>query len=266
MQLSIESASKQPYQGSAIYTGKVIHNRFTPKKHRFDSSLFMLALDVAEVEKSQESQGVFGFSWYHPLRFVQKDYIKSEPKLLSQRIKDKVISLGGHADIERTLMLVQVRCFGLYFSPVNFYFCYDNADNCTQMLAEVSNTPWNERHYYLVDLKEKNTDLVTKKVFQVSPFMDINMNYIWHINAPEKETDKLLVKIQNQQKNKLSDEYEKVFEAGLVLRKKAFNKKNLFKSWVKIPVMTGKIVISIYWHALRLFLKKVPFIGYQKIS
>ena len=134
-----------------------MHRRFSPKKHSFDYRLFMLALDVADVEKAQGGFGVFGFSWYRPLRFVEKDYIKgsvkervtSDPLSLNDRIKMKVQQLKGYADIKRIVMLVQVRCFGIYFSPANFYFCYDQDDKCTQMLAEVSNTPWNERHYYL---------------------------------------------------------------------------------------------------------------------
>jgi len=250
----------------AIYAGSVIHKRYTPRNHSFNSTLFMLALDVEEIQNTTQSIGLFGFNWYHPLRFVEKDYIKSEPGLLLARIKHKVINLKGHAEIKRVLMLAQVRCFGLYFSPVNFYFCYDNNDQCTQMLAEVSNTPWNERHYYLVDLLEKDKPLTSKKVFQVSPFMDLDMDYIWHVKAPDLNDNKLLVKIQNERTDKLSGEVSKIFEASLLLKKQQFNKRNLFKIWAQLPVMTGKIVISIYWQALKLFIKRIPFIGYQTIN
>jgi len=247
-----------------IYTGEVTHKRFSPKQHYFNSSLFMLGLDAHEIQNNKQPIGIFGFAWYHPLRFIEKDYIKSEPGELSERIKQKVIKLNGHSEIDRILMLVQVRCFGLYFSPVNFYFCYDKNDICTQMLAEVSNTPWNERHYYLVDLLDKKNPLTTKKVFQVSPFMDLNMNYLWRVNPPKKNNKHLLVKIQNQVLDKHSGQSNKIFEANLVLKKYKLNKYNLIKAWIKIPIMTFKIFVSIYWHALRLFLKKVPFIGYQK--
>jgi DUF1365 family protein len=224
----------------------------------------MLALDIDDVDNCSKSEGVFGFSWYNPLRFLEKDYLRGEPFPLSVRIKNKVSKLNGHKDISRILMLVQVRCFGIYFSPANFYFCYDKDNNCTQMLAEVSNTPWNERHYYLVDLLKDKSQQITNKAFQVSPFMDLNMRYAWQIKPPIDDESKLLVKIENQRFDEKSASSQRLFDASLILKKQPFNKRNLIKIWLQLPVMTLKVVLGIYWQALKLFMKKIPFIGYQK--
>ncbi len=252
-----------------IYTGKVYHQRFSPKQHSFNYKLFMLALDVEQMDKLQGATGVFGFSRFKPLWFNAKDYLRSdndsknshhsEPNTLTARITDKVQQLGGSDDISRITMLVQVRCFGIYFSPANFYFCYNHNDDCQQMLVEVSNTPWHERHYYLVDIKQKH---ICEKEFQVSPFMDLNMRYHWRVKPPE--TDKtLLIDIEN---HKTHGDMNKVFAAGLAMQAKPLTAKNIFKTWCSLPVMTMKIIASIYWQAVKLFVKRIPFIGYQTLA
>lgn len=254
-----------------IYTGTIFHRRYTPKNHSFNYRLFMLALDVEQMDQQNGATGVFGFSCFKPLWFNAKDYLKagqdsktknyhkSEPKPLFARITNKVQQLKGNAEISRITMLAQVRCFGVYFSPANFYFCYNKNNECEQMLVEVSNTPWHERHYYLVDITKKD---VCEKEFQVSPFMDLNMRYHWRVKPPELN-NKLLIKIEN---HKTHGDMKKVFEAGLAMQPKSLTAKNIFKTWCSLPVMTLKIVTSIYWQALTLVIKRIPFFGYQTLA
>ena len=234
----------------------------------------MLALDVEQMDKlARGSRRIFGFSRFKPLWFNANDYlqvlklIKESKNLaprvnltsLTARITNKVQQLNGNGDISRITMLVQVRCFGIYFSPANFYFCYNHNDDCQHMLVEVSNTPWHERHYYLVDIRQKH---ICEKEFQVSPFLDLNMRYHWRVKPPE--TDKtLLIDIEN---HKTHGDMNKVFAAGLAMQAQPLTAKNIFKTWCSLPVMTMKIIASIYWQAVKLFVKRIPFIGYQTLT
>ena len=167
---------------SAIYLGAVRHRRYTPSEHRFSYPMYMLALDLDEIELVESQINVFSSKKFRPLRFNRNDYLGDFDLPLKQAVMNKIDELGGDsAAINKVIMLGQVRCFGLYFSPVNFFFCYQG-NEAVYMLAEVRNTPWNERHCYLVDINEPKQ---TKKQFHVSPFMELDMDYRWQIKPPQ---------------------------------------------------------------------------------
>ncbi|MGB0866416.1 MAG: DUF1365 domain-containing protein, partial [Granulosicoccaceae bacterium] len=210
-----------------------------------------LWLDLDELEKMPDLGFWFSTKKRAALRFLSSDYLNPEQPLNKDNVWAMVSSLGGEDFGGKVCLLAQVRCFGLYFSPVNFFYCYDAEGNLRYLLAEVSNTPWNERHCYLVPT-DRNARV--DKVFHVSPFMHLDMHYRWRFPNP---SDTLLLHIENHRDDKL-------FDATLVMRKHPMTRTSLRAAVMQIPVMCAHIFIGIYWQALRLWLKRVPYIPYLK--
>ncbi len=178
--------------------------------------------------------------------FKRSSYLRGTPGSLKSAVQEKLLALGGDiAKAERVVLLCQPSCFGVYFSPINMYFCYNAEGQASYMLAEVSNTPWNERHYYLVDLTSCQP---SPKDFHVSPFMGLDMQYHWHISPPDS---RVRVHIENRNDNKL-------FDATLNMQRKALNRETLKHVLRSHPVMVLSLLKGIYWQALRLFIKRTP--------
>ena len=238
---------------SAIYKGKVNHRRFSPKAHSFNYSYCMWLLDVDELEEVYGSSALIGKSKWRPICLNLSEHIEdvSDPINFKRRIKQKVTELGGYWEGNKLLIMTQARVLGLYFSPVNFHFCYDD-NTCRFMLAEVSNTPWGEKHWYLVDLANPTTE----KDFHVSPFMPIEQEYRWKVKLPEQ---KFLAHIENWQSNK-------VFDATLQLKREPICFKSLSKVLLRFPAIALTTVGAIYWQAAKMFARGFKFYSYQKRS
>ncbi|WP_412971127.1 DUF1365 domain-containing protein [Glaciecola sp. MF2-115] len=232
---------------SGLYKGIVHHQRFVPKVHRFKYNIYLFWLKLSELE--QLNHEVKGFSNQHKgfsaVKFLRSDYLGDPQESLETSVLSRMSELNGTELSGDIYFLGQLRTFGWYFSPVNFYYLRNNEGVYTHMLAEVSNTPWDKRHHYLVDLaKQENSE----KAFHVSPFNPMDMTYQWKIKQPNTNLRLHLSCIKQ----------EKHFEAALDMKKEPLTTKTLRSALISIPSMTLKTVAGIYWQAIKLFFKRIP--------
>ncbi len=241
---------------SCIYEGQVRHRRYTPKTHKFKYKLFYVYLDLDELDSVFEKRWFWSIKKPAIARFKRGDYLGDKNIPLKQAVLDRVEQETGKRPEGPVRLLTHLRYFGYVFNPVSFYYCYDKSDNKIEtIVAEITNTPWGERHSYVLSLTDdmqKNTHMKfdIKKEFHISPFMQMDMLYDWRFTSP---TELLTVHMNNYSDNK------KVFDATLSLEKKPMTARNCSRVLTLFPFMTLKVISGIYWEALRLFIKRTPF-------
>ena len=238
---------------SCIYEGQVRHRRFSPSKHEFNYNLFLAYLDLDELDE------VFKKRWFWSTKssalasFKRKDYIGDPSVTIKEAVNDLVKQETGKKSQGPIRVLTHLRYFGYVFNPVTFYYCFDKTGaNVETIVAEITNTPWKEHHSYVLSNNSEDKSLHFKfnKIFHVSPFMHMNMHYDWRFNKPESS---LNVHMINNEKT------AKVFDATLRLERKEICFSTCARALTLFPLMTMKVVTGIYWQALRLYLKRIPF-------
>lgn len=246
---------------SRIYSGQVKHRRLIPHKHEFSYQLFMMFLDLDELDDIFAPYWLWSANGFNLAWFNRNDHMGKPSQSLKQSISDFVYEQSGIQLAGPIRLLTHLRYFGYGFNPVSFYYCYDQQDNDIEVIvAEVNNTPWGEQHCYIMSSKDNHGDNEVhryefQKSFHVSPFNPMDQDYKWSISVPQQQ---LLVHIQNWRSN------EKVFDATLSLEAKAINAHSLSKVLLQFPLLTAKISAAIYFEALKLWLKGTPLFTHPK--
>jgi len=242
---------------SRIYVGQVKHQRYTPAPHAFRYALFMLYIDLAELPSLFSKRWLWSCRRTAIARFRREDHLGDTGTDLGSAVKKLVRDETGILLNGPVRLLTNLRYFGYGFNPVSFYYCFDRGgDQLEVIVAEVNNTPWGQQHCYILPESRNLGDATIKrhlvdKRFHVSPFMDMNIDYDWRFTLP---AEKLIVHMKNLQQGEL------LFDATLSLHERRISGFSLAGTLIRYPLMTVKIVAAIYYQALRLWLKKTPFV------
>lgn len=244
---------------SCLYEGRVTHRRLGPVGHHFAYPLLMAYLDLDELPRLLERGGVISGGAYAPASFMPGDHLFRRGEPLASEARTIVEAVTRVRPRGPVRLLTQLRSFGYYFSPLNLFYLFDETGQRVEhVVAEVNNTPWGERHCYVLwdgNRAGHGLRFSHPKGFHVSPFMGMDMTYEWRLSAPG---DCLRVSLANFR------ESERVFDAQLALRRQELSKRRLRAAHARRPWPTARIVTAIYYQALKLWWKRCPFFTHPK--
>ena len=246
---------------SSIYEGQVRHARTLPVLHRFHYRVFMMYLDLAELDTIFQRRWLWSTSRPAPARFRREDYLGPANRPLDDAVRDLVERETGSRPRGPIRVLTNLRYFGYSFNPVSYYYCFDeDGETVSAYVAEVTNTPWGERETYVLDTSRARQRGAThwfrsRKKLHVSPFMPMEMDYDFCFTPPGEKLSLFMAS---------SDGSRRIFSASLELRRSEVTAASLAWVLARYPFMTLKVIIAIHWQALKLWLKGVPVHAHPK--
>ncbi len=255
---------------SAIYEGTIRHRRYAVRPHEFSHRLALAYLDLDELD------GLLGgrLTASRPglVRFRRADYLGDPATALTEAVRREVERATGELPAGPIRLLTQLRTLGHCFNPVSFYYCFTAHEQLEAVVAEVTSTPWGERHAYVLrrtavepapaaSPTTAGTTLAGttpaartlagsfQKELHVSPFMGMEQRYLWRVAVPGAT---LSVHIESR------EHARRAFDATLALRRKPLSSGGLASVTARYPAATLRVLALIYGHALALKLKGVP--------
>lgn len=257
--------------------GQIRHRRFMPKSHEFSNQLQYLWLDADKLAETCANSRLWSLKKFNLLSINPADLL-GQGRLplrdaISMQVQKKLGQIVLESDSIRVLTLPNSLGFG--FNSVSFYFVFRDAQPLF-ILSEITNTPWNERHTYVFDchdpqsLEASNTNKMNDgeaqtqvyrfdfdKQFHVSPFMPMQAQYRWHFKM---DADQFVIYMQMQQQEK------RLFDARISFALQALSPQQQTLFALKHPLQGVKMLSGIYWQALRLAAKRIPFYRHPKTT
>jgi DUF1365 family protein len=193
-------------------------------------------------------------NWFAPACYRRSDHFGDPEISLTDAVYQLVEKKTGILLNGPVRLLTQLRHFGVFFSPINVFYCFDEHEALVAVVAEVSNTPWNQRHLYVLSENNRRENSTTRyshpKEFHVSPFMGMDSQYEWSVRPPG---EKLHLSLGCDR------EGERIFHAHLHLSKFEISDGQMIRSLLRRPIAAAHIIGAIYLEAFRLWMKKCQF-------
>jgi len=241
---------------SAIYEGQVRHRRHFPHAHGFRYRVAYAFLDLDEIDAVLALHPLFRRERGGLATFRRSDYLGDSQRPLASCVREVAAQALGSRPTGPIRLLTHLRTYGHSFNPVSFYYGYQpDGSTLDWIVAEITNTPWKERHQYVLDVRSADaagsaSEWRFPKAFHVSPFLPMRRDYRWRFTAPGEHLAVHMDVLEGERTQ---------FDVTLKLQRREMSRAALSRLLWRYPAMTMKVVAAIHWQALITWCKRNPF-------
>jgi DUF1365 family protein len=244
-----------PDAAALLYAGNIMHQRMKPLGHRFAYTVFSLMVDLDRLPEADRASRLFSVDRFNILSFHQTDHTRRENKTLRSYVDEMLEGAGVGEPAARVLLVCYPRILGWVFNPLAVYYAYDARDRLLALVYEVRNT-FGERHTYVCPVAPGQVSAAgvrqsCDKIFHVSPFMPMAMQYRFRMLPPGDEIRWRILE---------TDAEGPVLSATFAGKAIPLATPHILRLVGKIPHLTLKIVAGIHWEALKLWWKGARYI------
>jgi len=244
---------------SALYAGHVVHDRTRPKRHHLRYSVFMLLLDLDEIEALSARLRLFSYRGWNLIGFHDRDHLDDPRATLKDEVLAKLAVHGLDQGVVSIRVMTMPRILGKGFNPLTVFFCHDAQDRLVATVHAVRNT-FGQRHDYVMPARlglDGWVEQGASKAFYVSPFLPMDLRYDFETRPPAAAVG---VGVD------VLDDAGVVLSATFSGERRALTDSAIVKAFAMHPWQVAGILVAIHWEAIKIVLKGFRYYPQEKAT
>ena len=219
----------------------------------------MFYIDLDEIDSLTKKLRWFSRNKFNLFSFRDKEHLQlpKENPDVTKSTREHINTFLAENNVDgsklKIMLLTNLNVLGYNFNPVSFYYCFNETGEVACTVIEITNT-YKEMKLFFIGAEDFNEEAFKKiatKHFYVSPFIDHDMAFDFKLRVPD---EKLNIKIDD-----LDKDGKKFFISTLTGEVKPLNNSTMLKFFFSMPLIPMQVMALIYWQALKLWLKKLPY-------